>query len=138
MHSIISVLPPVTGISRTFWQTLESCTENFFGGWKLSLSMILRIFLIFGDLSLDDSYKLNSYKKSVYYTHRVFYYAQIHTQCIALVNRSKIWTLNHGKFTKWLKCPDRLLRHESFQKKLRNFILILPEMPYLNGLNVTR
>ena len=25
--------------------------------------MILRIFLIFGDLSLDDSYKLNSYKK---------------------------------------------------------------------------
>ena len=29
--------------------------------------MILRIFLIFGDLSLDDSYKINSYKiKSVY------------------------------------------------------------------------
>ena len=28
--------------------------------------MILRIFLILGDLSLDDSYKLNSYRKSVY------------------------------------------------------------------------
>ena len=27
--------------------------------------MILRIFLIFGDLSLDDSYKLNSYIKKV-------------------------------------------------------------------------
>ena len=104
---------------------------NFFDGWKLSLSIILRIFLIFGDLSLDDSYKLNSYKKSVYYTHRVFYYAQIHTQCIALVNRSKIWTLNHGKFTKWLRCPDRLPRHENFRKELRNFILILSEMPSL-------
>ena len=73
MHSMISVLPPVIGISRTFWQTLESCTENFFGVWKLSLSMILRIFLIFGDLSLDDSYKLNSYrKKSVYYS-QIYY-----------------------------------------------------------------
>ena len=29
--------------------------------------MILKIFLIFGNLSLDDSYKLDSYKKSVYY-----------------------------------------------------------------------
>ena len=29
--------------------------------------MILNIFLIIGDLSLDDSYKINSYKKSVYY-----------------------------------------------------------------------
>ena len=35
--------------------------------------MILRIFLIFGDLSLDDSYKLNSYrKKSVYYS-QIYY-----------------------------------------------------------------
>ena len=29
----------------------------------MSLSIILKIFLIFGDLSLDDSYKLDSYKK---------------------------------------------------------------------------
>ena len=65
MHSMISLLPPVIGISRTFWQTLESCTKFFLGGWKLSLSMILRIFLIFGELSLGDSYKLNSYKKNM-------------------------------------------------------------------------
>ena len=37
-----------------------------FGGWKLSLSIILKIFLFFRDLILDDSYKIDSYKKSVY------------------------------------------------------------------------
>ena len=36
------------------------------GEGKSSLGVILRKFLIFGNLSLDDSYKLNSYKKSVY------------------------------------------------------------------------
>ena len=61
MHSMISVLPPVTSISRTFWQTLGSCTENLFGGWKLNLSMILGKFFIFGDLRLNDSFKINSY-----------------------------------------------------------------------------
>ena len=63
MHSITSVLFPAIGISWIFWLSLESCNENFFDGWKLSLSIILRIFLIFGNLSLDDSYKLDSYKK---------------------------------------------------------------------------
>ena len=33
---------------------------------NLSLSVILKIFLIFGNLSLGDSYKKDSYKKSVY------------------------------------------------------------------------
>ena len=46
---------------------LSSLTiQVFFGGRKLSLSMILnKIFLIFEDLSLDNSYKTNSYNKYV-------------------------------------------------------------------------
>ena len=32
---------------------------------KMSFNMILKIFLIFRDLSLDDSYDLDSYIKSV-------------------------------------------------------------------------
>ena len=51
------------GISWISWSSLESCNENFFDEWKFSLRIILSIFLIFGDLSLDDSYKLNSYKR---------------------------------------------------------------------------
>ena len=55
--------------------------------------MILKKFLIFGNLSLDDSYKLNSYKKSVYYLPTIgiqadcvekpeVYEAWIHKPCI--------------------------------------------------------
>ena len=37
----------------------------FFVCQKMSLSMILKKFLNFGNLSLDDSYKKNSYKKKL-------------------------------------------------------------------------
>ena len=70
LHEITSILYIAnTGTSRTIQQILEFCVFQWsvFSAWKLSLSMILNILLIFGDLSLDDSYKISSYEKSVYY-----------------------------------------------------------------------
>ena len=49
----------------TFWEIWNIWKSLSLSDGKLSLSVFLRMFLIFGNLSLDDSYKLDPYKKKM-------------------------------------------------------------------------